>query len=92
MRTSNYVRYLRLQGYKSGMQYDAYGYLLQQLPKIYPSINDGCMFKIDKLEFTLCNDCCHTTNYDGVCIDWSLHLKDSNNIQTISGMLNQLID
>ena len=50
------------------------------------------MFKINKLESTLCNDCGHTTNNDGVCIDWSLHLEDSSNLQTISGMLHQLMD
>ena len=39
----------------------------------------------------LCNDCGHTTNNNGVCIDWSLHLEDSN-IQKISAMLHQLMD
>ena len=33
------------------------------------------MFKIDKLELTVCNDFGHTTNYDGVCNDWFLHLE-----------------
>ena len=47
------------------------------------------MFKTDKLESTLCNDYGHFANNDGVCIDWSLHLGDSDsNIQTISGMLH----
>ena len=50
------------------------------------------MFKINKLESTLCNDCGHTTKNDGVCIDWCLHLEDSSNVQTISEMLHQLID
>ena len=50
------------------------------------------MFKINKLESKLCNDCGHTTNNDGVCIDLSLHLEDLSNVQTISGMLHQLID
>ena len=50
------------------------------------------MFKINKLESTLCNDCGHTTNNDGVCIDWFLHLEDSSNVQTVSGMLHQLMD
>ena len=51
------------------------------------------MFKIDKLESTLCNGYGHFANNDGVCIDWSLHLEDSDsNIQTISGMLHQLMD
>ena len=62
------------------------------LQKIYLNINDGCMFKIDKLDSTLCNDCGHATNNDGVCIDWSLHIQDSSNIQTITGMLHQLMD
>ena len=61
--------------------------------KIYPNINDDSIFKINKLDSTLFNDCCHTTNNDGgVCTDWSLHLEDSSNIQTISGMLHQLMD
>ena len=92
MKISHYVRYLSLQGYEPGMQYDAHEYLLELLAKIYPSINDDCMFKIDKLESTLCNDCGHTANNDGVCIDWSLYLEDSSNIQTKSGMLHQLMD
>ena len=49
------------------------------------------MFQVNKLESTLCNDCDHTTNNDGACIDWSLHLEDSSNVQTISGMLHQLM-
>ena len=31
------------------MQYDAHECLLQLLAKIYPNINDDCMFKINKL-------------------------------------------
>ena len=50
------MRYLGLQHYEPGMQYDAHECLLQLLAKIYPSINDDCMFKIDKPESTLCND------------------------------------
>ena len=50
------------------------------------------MFKINKLGSTLYNDCGHITNSNGVCIEWSLHLEDSSNIQTISGMLHQLMD
>ena len=50
MRTSNYVRYLSLQGYEPGMQYDAHEYLLQLLAKIWASVNDDCMFKNDKLK------------------------------------------
>ena len=87
VRTSNYVRYLGLQHYEPGMQYDA-----QQLPKIYPNINDDCIFKINKLESTLCIDCGHTANNDRVCIDWSLHVEDSSNLQTTSRMLHQLKD
>ena len=66
--------------------------MIQLHAKIYPSLNDDCMFKINKLESTLCNDCGHTTNNDGVCIDWSLHLEDSSNLQTISGVLHQFMD
>ena len=63
------MKYLSLQGYEQYMQYDAHECLLQLLAKIYPSINEDCMFKIDKLESTLCNDCGRTSNNDGVCID-----------------------
>ena len=52
VRTSDYVKYLSLQGYEPEMQYHAHD-LLQLLAKIYPNINDDCMFKIDKLEPTL---------------------------------------
>ena len=69
VRISNYVRYLGLQHCEPGMQYDAHECLLQLLAKIYPNINDDCMFKINKLDSTLCNDCGHTANNDGVCID-----------------------
>ena len=92
VRTSNYVRSSSLQGYECGMQYDAHECLLQLLAKIYPIIIDDCMFKTNKLESTLCNDCGHGTNNDGVCIDLSLHLEDSSNIQTISQMLHQIMD
>ena len=78
--TSNYVTYLSLQHYEPGMHSDAHECLLQLLANIYPNINDDCMFKINKLESTLCNDCGHTANNDGVCIDWSLHLEDSSNL------------
>ena len=76
VRKSNCVRYLGLQHYEPGMQYDAHEYLLQSLSKINPKNNDGRMFKINKLKSKLCNDCSLTTNNDGVYIDWSLHLED----------------
>ena len=38
-----------------------YECLLQLLAKIYPNINDDCMFKFNKLEPTLSNDCDHHT-------------------------------
>ena len=50
------------------------------------------MFKINKLDATFCNDCGHTPNNDGICVDWSLHLEDSSNVQAICGMLHQLMD
>ena len=68
VKTSKYVRYLGLHHYEPGMQYDAHEYLLQLLATPYPNINDACMFKINKVEKTLCNDCGHTTNND-VCND-----------------------
>ena len=53
-------------------------------------MTDDC--KINKLESTLCNDSGHTAINDVIYIDWSLHLEDSSNVQTISGMLHQLMD
>ena len=50
------------------------------------------MFKKNKLESTLWNDYGYITNNNGVCIDWSLHLEDSSNLQRISGMLHQFSD
>ena len=44
------------------------------------------MLKINKLESTLNNDCDQTTNNDGACINWSLRLEDSRNVQRISGI------
>ena len=43
VRTSSYVRYLSLQGYEPGMQYNAHECLLQLLAKLYHSINDDCI-------------------------------------------------
>ena len=80
VKSSNYVRYLGLQHYEPVIQYDPHECLLQLLVKIHPNINDDCMYKINKLESTLCIDCSHSTNNDGVCIDWSLHLEDSSNL------------
>ena len=94
VRTSTYISDIDLQYYVLGMQYDAHECLLQLLAKIYSDINVNCMFKIDKLESTLCmhNDCGHTLNNNGVCIDWSLHINDSMNIQSISGLLREVMD
>ena len=50
------------------------------------------MFTFHKLESKLCNGFDQTTNNDGVCIDWSLHLEDSSNVQTVNGMLHPLMD
>ena len=94
VRTSDYVQNLGLRDYSLGMQYDAHECLLQLLEKIYPVINDDCMFKVAILESTLCvsNDCDHTINKEDTCIDWSLNIEDSSNLQTISGILNELMD
>ena len=48
VKTSTYVRYLSLQHYEPGMQYDAHKCLPQLFPKLYPNINDNCMCKINK--------------------------------------------
>ena len=50
---------VRTQYYEPGMQYDACKCLLQVLANIYPNINNDCMFKINKQDSTLCNDCGH---------------------------------
>ena len=68
------------------MQYDAHKCLLQLLANSYPNSNDDCMLKINKLGSTFFNDCGHTINNDGVCIDWSLHLEDISNVQAIRWM------
>ena len=86
------MRYLGLQHYEPGMQYDAHEFLLQLFAEINPNIYKECMLKINKLESALCNDCGHATNNDGVCIYWSLYLEDSRSVQTISGILHQLVD
>ena len=38
------------------------------------------------------NDWSHIANTNGVCVDMPFHLEDSSNVQTISGMLYQLMD
>ena len=69
LRTSNSVRNLGLKYYDLGMRHDGHKCLLQLLANIYPNINDGCMFKINKLGSKLCNDSGHITNNDALCID-----------------------
>ena len=54
--------------------------------KNLPNINYDFMFKINKLESTLCNDCDQTTNNDVACINWLLRLEDSSNVQRITGI------
>ena len=85
---------LGLRNYVVGMQYDAHEYLLQLMEKSYPVINDHCMFKLAKLESTLCenSDCHHGINKEDTCIDWSLNVEDSSDLQTISGILHNLMD
>ena len=80
-RMSVYVRHLNLQHQPGMMEKKIY---CSYLTKIYPNIKDNCIFKIDKLETTLFNDYGHTKDSDGVCIDWSLHLHNSANVQTTS--------
>ena len=50
IRTSEYLKHLELLDYTSGTQYDAHECLLQLLNKIYPVINDDCIFKLVKHE------------------------------------------
>ena len=50
------------------------------------------MFKIDKLDSTLCNAFGHTKNDDGAGIDWYQHLEDSSIVPIISGVLHQVIN
>ena len=68
VRTSVCVWYLNLQHYEPGMQYDAHECLLQLLEKIYLNVRDDYIFKIDKLESTICNNCGHAADNVDVCI------------------------
>ena len=92
VRTFYYVRHLGLQRYERGMKSDTLEWLLHLFPKIYANIDDDCRFRTNKLESTFCNNYGHTTNNDGVCIDWSLHLEHLSLVQPIIGMLYQLMD
>ena len=47
--------------------------------------------RLINFESTFSNKYGYTANTNGVCIDTSLHLEDSSNVQTISGMLHQLM-
>ena len=47
VRISNYVKYLDLQHYEPGMQYNAHEWLLQLRVNIFLNVNDDCMFKIN---------------------------------------------
>ena len=42
--------------------------VLYSLSVFYPNIDNDCIFKINKLESTLCNNFGYTTNNDGVCV------------------------
>lgn len=59
---------------------------------MYPNLNDGSIFKFDKLESMFCNNCGHTANVNGICIDLSLHFEYRSNVQTISGIYHYLMD
>ena len=48
--------------------------------------------RLINFESTFSNKYGYTANANGVCIDTSLHLEDSRNVQTISRMLHQLMD
>ena len=50
------------------------------------------MFKIDKQDSTLRNYYGHKTKKDDICSNWCLHLEDSSNVQTRTGMLHHLMD
>ena len=62
-----------------------YSYLKNYTPILMMTV----FSKNDKLESTLCNDCGHTANNDGVCTDQSLHIDETSNVQTNN---NQLIN
>ena len=92
VRTSRYLQNIGLTNYVFGMQYDAHECFLQLLNKIYPVINDNCMFKVVMLEVTVCENtaCNHTLNKTDTGVDLSLNIKDSEDVQTINGNLDDL--
>ena len=59
------------------------------LQKFTPVFIIACL-KVIELPHS--NNCGHTTNNDGVCINQSLHLENWSNLQTISGMSHRLMD
>ena len=64
LRTSDYMRYLRLRIWDATWC----SWVLHAFPKFYPSINDDYVFKIDKLGATLCDDCGQTSNDESVLL------------------------
>ena len=74
------------------MQYDAHECLIQLLEKIYPNIGNNCMFKVGTLETTVCQNCGHSIDKSETCNHISLNLEDTNNLQTVSGILNMVMD
>ena len=62
VRTAKYFQVLHLNGYIPGQQYDAHKYLIKQLQKSYPEVNDDCILKISLFKSTLCEgNCRHST-------------------------------
>ena len=94
VKTSLYVQNLELPDYTFKMQYDAHECLTQLLSKIYPGITDECIFKLTMLESTVCekDDCGKAINVDNSHNVWTVELEDTRNLQTVSGILNNVMD
>jgi len=91
VRSSKYIRDLRLHNYVFGSQYDAHECLLQILNKIYSSVTNDCLFKISVLESTVCqsNNCQHRAERSIDMLDLELNIFPSGAVHTVTNLLNQ---
>ena len=92
IRTSEYLKHLELLDYTSGTQYDAHECLLQLLNKIYPVINDDCIFKLVKHEWTLCNACQLDTHMNVTSFDFSVPISDTTHLLTINDIVHDIMN
>ena len=74
------------------MQYDAYECLLQLLAEFTSILMMTAYLRLISYSQTFYIDYGHTGYHDGAYTDWFLHLEDSSIVQTISGVLHQVMD